>query len=193
MEAAIHVGQNYLANLEVYKNTNFEELQNLVHITEKLILHHQVGILNVKRIEWTTSSWTRSRLSHDQTITWTKARVHVYSDSVLCLGKMSDHSEANRRWENQIQEFRQSNSHRELLGIDGEPIEFVWNISQDLRHCRFLRKSTMICENETLNLQNAQTGSSSCQRSGKQLERGIGSGKAEAFEFESLEHEDSFA
>ena len=41
---------------------------------------------------------------------------------------MSDHSEANRRLENQVKEFRQSNSYRELLGIYGEPIEFQWNI-----------------------------------------------------------------
>ena len=42
----------------------------------------------------------------------------------LMLGEMSDHSEANRRWENQGEEFRESNSCRESLGIDGEPIEF---------------------------------------------------------------------
>ena len=32
-------------------------------------------------------SWTRSVSSHDQVIQWTKAKVHVYSDSVLCLVK----------------------------------------------------------------------------------------------------------
>ena len=45
---------------------------------------------------------------------------------------MSDHSEANRRWENQVGEFRQSNSYRDLLGFDREPIEFEWNIFPDL-------------------------------------------------------------
>ena len=33
--------------------------------------------------------------------------------------------------------------------------------SLDFRHCRFFRKSRVICENETLNLKNSQTGSSS--------------------------------
>ena len=33
MKAAIHLGPNYLANLEVYKNTNFEEIQTLFNIT----------------------------------------------------------------------------------------------------------------------------------------------------------------
>ena len=40
---------------------------------------------------------------------------------------MSDHSEANRRWENQVK-FRKSTSYRQLLVIDGESIEFEWNI-----------------------------------------------------------------
>ena len=37
------------------------------------------------------------------------------------------HSEANQRWKNPVEEFRQSNSYKELLGTDGEPIEFELN------------------------------------------------------------------
>ena len=96
------LGPNYTDNLEVFRNSNFEELQNSFHITQKLMLHHQVEILNVKTIERTFLSWTRSTLSHVQMIKWTKARVRVWSDSALRFGKMSDHSEANRRWEGQI-------------------------------------------------------------------------------------------
>ena len=34
-----------------------------------------------------------------------------------------------------------SSSYKELLGIDGEPIEFEWNILQGyFRHCRFFRQ-----------------------------------------------------
>ena len=86
MKAAIHLGPNYLANLEVYKNTNFEDIQSLFNITQKLILEHSEEILNVNTIHSTSPFWTRSVLSHDQMIQWTKAKVLVYSDSVLCLG-----------------------------------------------------------------------------------------------------------
>ena len=41
---------------------------------------------------------------------------------------MSEHSEAIKRWENQLQEFQQTNSYADLLEIDGGPIEFEWNI-----------------------------------------------------------------
>ena len=57
-------------------------------------------------------------------VKWSRAKVHVYSDSVSCLAKMQERSEANQRWKSQLEEFRQSNSYKELLGTDGEPIEF---------------------------------------------------------------------
>ena len=40
MKAAIHLGLNYTENLEVFKNTNFEEIQILFGITQKLIAKH---------------------------------------------------------------------------------------------------------------------------------------------------------
>ena len=86
MKAAIRLGPNYVGKLEVYRNTNFEELQNLFDITQKLTLNHHAEILNVTTIDWTSSSWTRSTLSHDQVVTLTKGRVRVCSDSVSCLG-----------------------------------------------------------------------------------------------------------
>ena len=44
MEAAIHLGPDYLAKLEVYKNTKFEEIQSLFNITQKTILEHSEEI-----------------------------------------------------------------------------------------------------------------------------------------------------
>ena len=71
-----------------------------------MILDHSEEILNLKPIESTISSSTRSTLSHDQVINWTKAEVRVDSDSVLCLGKLSILTEANRRWAGQVADFQ---------------------------------------------------------------------------------------
>ena len=128
MKAAIHLGQNYLANLEVHKSTNFEEIESVVNITQKLALEHSQEILNVKPLESSSPSWTRSVLSHDQAIKWTKAKVRVYSDSVLCVGQMNESKEAIKRWEGQMEEHKMFTSYKELLGIDGEAIEFEWKI-----------------------------------------------------------------
>ena len=77
----------------------------------------------------------------------------LHSDSVLCLERMSELSIADQRWEN---------SDRELLGIDGEAIEFDWNISQDSLHWRSSRRPRETCKIETLNLKILKIESSSC-------------------------------
>ena len=82
MNASVHLGPNYNENLEVYRNPNFEELKNLLDITHILILEHEAEILSVSTIDLKASSWTRSTLMHDQAMKSTKAKVHVYSDSV---------------------------------------------------------------------------------------------------------------
>ena len=83
MKVTIHLGPNYLANLEVHKNTNFEEVQSLFQITQKWLVEHSEEILNVNTVHSTSPSWTRSPWSHDQVIQWKKGKkVLVYSDSV---------------------------------------------------------------------------------------------------------------
>ena len=128
MKAVIRFGPNNLPSLEVYKDTNFEEIHNSFNITQKLILEHSEENLNSNSIDNASPSWTRSVLSHDQVIQWEKAKVLVYSDSSLCLGKMYENKDAIKRWWGQVEEFNMSPSYKELLGIDGEVIEFEWDI-----------------------------------------------------------------
>ena len=75
MKATIHLGLNCLANLEIYKITKFEEIESLFNITQMLGMEHSEEILNVKWLEYSSPSWTRSVFSHDQTISWPKAKV----------------------------------------------------------------------------------------------------------------------
>ena len=63
-----------------------------------------------------------------------KAKVREYSDSELCLRKMYEHKDAIKRWEGQVEEFKISDFYKELLGINGEPIEFEWNILQKIQN-----------------------------------------------------------
>ena len=56
MKAAVLLGPNYVENLEVYKNTDFEETQNLFGITQKLISDYSAEILKVNTIESTSPS-----------------------------------------------------------------------------------------------------------------------------------------
>ena len=63
MKVAIHLGPNFLVDAEIYKNTKFEEIESLFNMTQKLIMGHSEEILNVKWLEYSSPSWTRSVLS----------------------------------------------------------------------------------------------------------------------------------
>ena len=49
---------------------------------------HSEEILNVRGLEYSSTSWTRSLLVNDQAIKWATAKAWVYADSVLCIGRM---------------------------------------------------------------------------------------------------------
>ena len=140
MKSSVHHGVQNQKNLVEYKNTNFEELKTLFDITLRLIVEQSFEILNVSTMIYTFSPWMRSTLCLDQAIKWTKPQVHVYSDSVLCLGKMHGHSVATEKWKSQIKEFQQSNEYTEFSGIDGEQIEFEWNIFPGCTTMEILRE-----------------------------------------------------
>ena len=57
-----------------------------------------------------------------------RAKVNVFSDSVLCLGKMSENPQSKIVWEDKLTWFKSSSQYRTLYPIDGEPMVFEWNI-----------------------------------------------------------------
>ena len=108
--------QNSSANEGRAKGAVENCLQN-VDISQRLILNH--------------GRWMRSTLLHDRAIKLSKAKVHVYSDSVLCLGKMQGYVAAMDKWKEQNEWFFGSEHHQELHAIDGVPLELECNIFQD--------------------------------------------------------------
>ena len=65
MQAALHMDPSYEQNLEFFKNSEIKKEFSA----------------NVA-----SSLWEKLVLLKEQAVKWTKARVYVYSDSVLCLG-----------------------------------------------------------------------------------------------------------
>ena len=57
-----------------------------------------------------------------------RSKVYVFSDSVLCFGKIHQHPESNKAWKKRIEWIRTDLSYRDYDGINGEPTEFEWNI-----------------------------------------------------------------
>ena len=89
----------------------------------------QDEIYGVKTIDWENSSWTfLSLIGDEQVISLQRTMVYVFSDSVLCLGKKHENPQSNDAWEDRLTWFKSSPEKRALDRIDGEPMEFEWNI-----------------------------------------------------------------
>ena len=130
LEASFFLGQNYSDNLHSTKNTEENlTLKKMFEISEQLILEQSEEISGVSQINWESSPWKQLSLVNDEeVISLSHAKVYVFSDSVLCLGKVLPNPQSNDAWEKHLEWFKGSPQYRELDTIDGEPMEFEWNI-----------------------------------------------------------------
>ena len=78
MKAAIHLGPTCVSNSEVYKNTEFDDIESVFSIAQKLVMEHSEEILNVKCMEYSSPSWARSVLANHQAIKRAKAKICAY-------------------------------------------------------------------------------------------------------------------
>ena len=98
-------------------------------ISEKFIVEQSDEIFGVSQISWENYPWKHLSLVNDEeVISLSHAKVYVFSDSVLCLGKMNENPQSNTVWEDKLTWFKSSSQYRTLDTIDGEPMEFEWNI-----------------------------------------------------------------
>ena len=123
-------GKNYSGILHSVKNTgNNITLKQMFYISKKLTVGQSDEIFGVTPINWEDSSWKHlSLVSDEEVISLSHAKVYVFSDSVLCLGKVNQNPISNTVWERQLDWFKDSQQHRTLDTIDGEPMEFERNI-----------------------------------------------------------------
>ena len=124
MKAAVHLGPGYGENLN--QESTLGAGQNIVPYLAFHLEIKKSEIYGISTIEWNTTSWTIPTLLHDGAIK--PSKVHVFSDSVLCLGKIHEHLACTQKWKEQIGWFMGSKDFQELNGIEGEPVEFDRNI-----------------------------------------------------------------
>ena len=103
-------------------------LKHMFDITLKLV-SEQDEINNLDKIQWEKNSWKQLSLIGDETVVnLQRTKVYVFSDSVLCLGRIHQHPESNEAWKKRIEWITTDQSYRDYDGINGEPTEFEWNI-----------------------------------------------------------------
>ena len=92
-------------------------------ISEKLIAEQSDEIYGVNTSNSDDSSWKHISLVGDEkVVSLSRAKVYVFSDSVLCLGKVNQNPTSNTAWEQQFDWFKDAPQYRTLDTIDGEPI-----------------------------------------------------------------------
>ena len=110
LEASVFMGKNHSDNLHAIKNTGENlTLKKMFEISEQLILEQSDEILGVNPINWEDSLWKQlSLVSDEEVISLSHAKVHVFSDSVLRLGKSHQNATSNTVWERQLEWFKDS-------------------------------------------------------------------------------------
>ena len=128
MNATTFMGKNFMNNENSIKNSTDLTLKKMFDISEKLVSEEE-EINTVDKTYWKNHSWKQLSLIGDESvINLQRTKVYVFSDSVLCLGKVHQHPESNEAWKKRIEWITTEISYRDYDGINVEPTEFEWNI-----------------------------------------------------------------
>ena len=141
MNAATFMGKHFMDNQNSNMNTSDLTLKKMFDISAKLV-SEQDEINSVDKIHLEKHSWKNLSLIGDETvINLQRAKVYVFSYSVLCLGRVHQYPKSNEAWKDRIGWITTDKSYRDYDGISGERTEFEWNISQDSQRCSSAVKS----------------------------------------------------
>ena len=129
LESSVLMVKNYSDNWHSIKNTKDFTMKQIFDISEKLITEQSDEINGMSTVNWELSSWKYlSLIGDEQVISLSHANVHVFSDSLFCLGKMNENPQSHMAWEDRLTWFRSLSEDRTLDRINGEPMEFEWKI-----------------------------------------------------------------
>ena len=148
VEESVFMGKIGSENLHSIKNT-WENLilQKMIEESEQLILEQSDEIFGVSQISWESSPWKQFALvNEEKVISLSHAKVHVFSDSVLYLGKMNQNPASNTVW---VQRFitKQNFGHNRRR-TDGIRVEYFpgFNTLELVRE--FQKFMSKMCEPE---------------------------------------------
>ena len=128
LNAATFMGKNFSTVQSLVKNYEDLTLKQMFDVTAQLV-NNQDEINGLDKIQWEKNSWTRLSLIGDETvINLQSTKVYVFSDSVLCLGRVLQHPDSNEAWKNRVAGIQSGKSYRDYDAVNGEPTEFEWNI-----------------------------------------------------------------
>ena len=121
LQASVFMEKNYSDNCHSIKNTgNNITMGQMFDISEKLIVGQSDEIYVVNTISWVDYSWKHlSLIGDEEVVGLSHAKVYVFSDSVLCFGKINENPQSNTVWEYKLTWFKSSPQYKDLDTIDG--------------------------------------------------------------------------
>ena len=113
MESAVFMGKYYLNNCQSIVNTTDLTLKQMFDISTRLV-SEQDEISGLETIGWENHSWKYlSLIGDERIINLQRTKVCIFSDSVLCLGKIFENPESNKAWEQRTGWITTSQSYRD--------------------------------------------------------------------------------
>ena len=101
LNAATFMGKSYSTMRNVVQNEEKITLNQMFDITAQTIHNDEIYCLD--KIEYQRNTWTQLSLINDPVVIGLQsAKVYVFSDSVLCLGRVLQHPECNEAWKNRV-------------------------------------------------------------------------------------------
>ena len=102
LESAVLMGKNYLDNCHSIANTKDLTLRQMFDTSTRLV-SEQDEISGLETIGWENHSWKYLFLiGEERIINLQRTMVYVFSDSVLCFGKILENPQSNDAWEDRL-------------------------------------------------------------------------------------------
>ena len=141
LNAATFMGKNFSTIQSVVKNYEDLTLKQMFDVTAQLV-NDQEEIHGLDKIHWEKNSWKCLSLIDDETvINLQRAKVYVFSDSVLCLGKIHEHPNANESWKNRIEWITTFKATETMMESVESRLNSSGTSSQDSIRCSSVIKS----------------------------------------------------
>ena len=120
LNAATFMGKNYSTMRNVVQNGEKITLKQMFDVTSTTI-NNDEEVYCLDKIEYQRNTWTKLSLINDPVVIGLQStKVYVFSDSVLCLGKVLQHPECNQAWKDRVAGVRAEKDYSDFDDIKGE-------------------------------------------------------------------------
>ena len=143
LNAAKFMGKNFSTIQSVVKNHESLTLKQMFDVTAQIV-NNEEEINCLDKILYQKNSWTQLSLISDSVIiNLQSTKVYVFSDSVLCLGKVLQHPECNEAWKNRVAGVAWRKATEIMMESMESRLNSSGTSSQDSQRCSSVMKSAI--------------------------------------------------